>query len=108
MPTPSNRLRRQDAAGGAHPQFMVEATDEDHHGVVIYSELVAAGCVLGKTDKRCIARGSAPSSSEAPSTTSQDGRKPIPSRARRLARQPVPGPRRAGRRLTPGRPAVTA
>jgi hypothetical protein len=32
------------------PQFLVEATDEDHHGVVIYSELVAAGCVLGKTD----------------------------------------------------------
>jgi hypothetical protein len=32
------------------PQFLVEATDDDHHGVVIYSELVAAGCVLGRTD----------------------------------------------------------
>jgi len=38
-------------AGRQVPQFMVEATDEDHHGVVIYSELVAAGCVLGKTDQ---------------------------------------------------------
>ena len=49
---PADRLRRQDAPGGtrAIPQFLVEATDEDHHGVVIYSELVAAGCVLGKTD----------------------------------------------------------
>jgi hypothetical protein len=37
-------------AGRQVPQFLVEATDEDHHGVVIYSELVAAGCVLGKTD----------------------------------------------------------
>jgi len=33
------------------PQFLVEATDEEHHGVVVYSELVAAGCVLGKTDQ---------------------------------------------------------
>src|SRR6202049_2882209 len=37
-------------AGRQIPQFLVEAADEDHHGVVIYSELVAAGCVLGKTD----------------------------------------------------------
>lgn len=37
-------------AGHPIPQFMVEATDEDHHGVVMYSELVAAGCILGKTD----------------------------------------------------------
>jgi hypothetical protein len=37
-------------AGRQIPQFLVEATDEDHHGVVIYSELVVAGCVLGKTD----------------------------------------------------------
>jgi hypothetical protein len=37
-------------AGRQVPQFLVEATDEDHHGVVIYSELVAAGCVLGRTD----------------------------------------------------------
>jgi hypothetical protein len=38
-------------AGRPIPQFLVEAIDEDHHGVVIYSELVAAGCVLGKTDQ---------------------------------------------------------
>jgi hypothetical protein len=37
-------------AGRQIPEFFVEATDDDHHGVVIYSELVAAGCVLGKTD----------------------------------------------------------
>ena len=37
-------------AGRQVPQFLVEATDEDHHGVVIYSELVVAGCVLGKSD----------------------------------------------------------
>jgi hypothetical protein len=43
-----DRMRQ---AGRAVPQFLVEATDEDHHGVVIYSELVAAGCVLGKTDQ---------------------------------------------------------
>lgn len=37
-------------AGRPIPEFMVEATDEEHHGVVVYSQLVAAGCVLGKTD----------------------------------------------------------
>jgi hypothetical protein len=37
-------------AGHPIQQFMVEATDESHHGVVMYSELVAAGCILGKTD----------------------------------------------------------
>jgi hypothetical protein len=43
-----DRMRQ---VGRAIPQFLVEATDEEHHGVVIYSELVAAGCVLGKTDQ---------------------------------------------------------
>jgi hypothetical protein len=38
-------------AGRQVPEFMVEATDEEHHGVVAYSELVAAGCVLGKSDQ---------------------------------------------------------
>jgi hypothetical protein len=38
-------------AGRPVPEFMVEATDDDHHGVLVYSELVAAGCVLGKTDQ---------------------------------------------------------
>jgi hypothetical protein len=37
-------------AGRQVPQFFVEATDEDHHGVVMYSELVAAGCILGRSD----------------------------------------------------------
>jgi hypothetical protein len=37
-------------AGRAIPQFLVESTEDEHHGVVVYSELVAAGCILGKTD----------------------------------------------------------
>jgi len=28
----------------------VEATDEHHHGVLAYTELVAAGCILGRSD----------------------------------------------------------
>jgi hypothetical protein len=43
-----NRLRR---AGHQIPQFFVEATDEHHHGVVAYTELVVAGCVLGRSDE---------------------------------------------------------
>ncbi len=36
---------------GAHvPQFLVEATDDHHHGVVVYAQLIAAGCVLGRSD----------------------------------------------------------
>jgi hypothetical protein len=38
-------------AGRQVPEFMVEAIDDVHHGVVAYSELVAAGCVLGRTDQ---------------------------------------------------------
>ena len=37
-------------AGRSVPEFMVEAIDKDHHGVVVYAQLVIAGCVLGKTD----------------------------------------------------------
>jgi hypothetical protein len=37
-------------AGRSVPQFLVESTEEQHHGVLVYSELVAAGCILGKTD----------------------------------------------------------
>jgi hypothetical protein len=37
-------------AGRDIPEFMVESIDEEHHGVVAYAELVAAGCILGKTD----------------------------------------------------------
>jgi hypothetical protein len=36
--------------GRSVPEFMVQATDENHHGVVVYSRLIVAGCVLGKTD----------------------------------------------------------
>lgn len=37
-------------AGRQVPQLFVEATDEEHHGVLIYTEVVAGGCVLGKSD----------------------------------------------------------
>jgi hypothetical protein len=43
----AEKMRR---AGRPVAQFMVQATDEHHHGVVDYARLVAAGCVLGKTD----------------------------------------------------------
>jgi hypothetical protein len=42
------RLRR---AGRQVPQFFVEATDDSHHGVLVYTELVMAGCVLGRPDE---------------------------------------------------------
>ena len=38
-------------AGRQIPQYFVEATDDHHHGVVAYAQLVAAGCVLGKSDR---------------------------------------------------------
>ena len=37
-------------AGGTVTQFFVKSTDDNHHGVVEYAELVIAGCVLGKRD----------------------------------------------------------
>jgi hypothetical protein len=37
-------------AGRQIPQYFVEATDDYHHGVVAYTQLVAAGCALGKSD----------------------------------------------------------
>jgi hypothetical protein len=39
------------AAGRKVPQFFVEATDDERHGVQAYTELVAGGCVLGKSDE---------------------------------------------------------
>jgi DNA-binding NarL/FixJ family response regulator len=41
------KLRR---AGRDIPQFFVTAVDDTHHGVLAYTELVAAGCILGKSD----------------------------------------------------------
>jgi hypothetical protein len=38
-------------AGRPIPQFFVEATDDHHHGVRAYAELVMGGCVLGKSDE---------------------------------------------------------
>ena len=43
-----DRLRK---AGRQVPQFFVEATDDLRHGVGPYTELVVAGCVLGRPDE---------------------------------------------------------
>jgi len=43
-----DRMRRQ------VPQFFVEATDEEHHGVQLYTEVVTGGCVLGKSDEEIV------------------------------------------------------
>jgi dienelactone hydrolase len=37
-------------AGRLVPQFFVESTDAKHHGVLEYTRLAMAGCVLGKPD----------------------------------------------------------
>jgi len=37
-------------AGGTVAQFFVEAIDPRHHGVLEYSRLAVAGCVLGRSD----------------------------------------------------------
>ena len=37
-------------AGRDIPQYFVTATDDNHHGVTRYTELVTGGCVLGKSD----------------------------------------------------------
>jgi hypothetical protein len=37
-------------AGRDIPQFFVTAVDDNHHGVLAYTELVTAGCILGKSD----------------------------------------------------------
>lgn len=42
-----DKVRR---AGRQIPQFFVEATDDNHHGVLMYTQLVVAGCVLGRSD----------------------------------------------------------
>jgi hypothetical protein len=43
----AEKVRR---SGGHVPQFFVSATDDHHHGVVAYTQLAAAGCILGKSD----------------------------------------------------------
>jgi hypothetical protein len=43
-----DKLRR---AGRQVPQFFVEAIDDNHHGVLVYTELAVAGCVLGRPDE---------------------------------------------------------
>jgi hypothetical protein len=43
-------VEKMHRAGRDIPQYFVAATDDLRHGVVGYAELVAAGCVLGKSD----------------------------------------------------------
>ncbi|HKD26694.1 MAG TPA: hypothetical protein VKC66_12435 [Xanthobacteraceae bacterium] len=43
----ADKMRR---VGRDIPQYFVAATDDYHHGVVGYAELVAGGCALGKSD----------------------------------------------------------
>ena len=42
-----DKMRR---AGVHVPEYFVEATDEHHHGVLAFTQLVAAGCILGRSD----------------------------------------------------------
>jgi hypothetical protein len=46
----SGFVQKMRRAGLRIPQYFVAATDDYHHGVVSYTRLVAAGCVLGKSD----------------------------------------------------------
>jgi hypothetical protein len=41
-------------AGRDIPQFFVTAVDDNHHGVLAYTELVTAGCILGKSDSEIV------------------------------------------------------
>jgi hypothetical protein len=46
----SGFVDRLGRAGRKIPQFFVEATDDNHHDVLVYTELVMAGCVLDRPD----------------------------------------------------------
>ena len=37
-------------AGRDVPQFFVHPVNENHHGVLTYTQLVSAGCILGKSN----------------------------------------------------------
>lgn len=47
-PTQNRFIERFRQAGGQTEQFIVLATDDNHHGVVEYTRLVVAGCMLGR------------------------------------------------------------
>jgi hypothetical protein len=46
-PTQTNFLHALRQAGGQADQFLVQATDDDRHGVVAYSRTTAVGCMRG-------------------------------------------------------------
>ncbi|MBX9827949.1 MAG: hypothetical protein K2Y27_23475 [Xanthobacteraceae bacterium] len=46
-PTQTNFVRMLRQAGGQAEQILVQATDDDRHGVVAYSRTTAAGCIRG-------------------------------------------------------------
>src|SRR5262249_16492757 len=83
-------------AGRPVPEFMVQATDDGHHGVVFYSQLVVAGCILGRSDAEI---GSAVSTMVKRNAEYNARRQreiaAKPSIAATLARQPAPDVRPA-------------
>ena len=83
-----DRLRR---AGRQIPQFFVEATDDHHHGVVAYTQLAVAGCVLDRSDEE-IARA-LDTIVKRSTEYNQRRRKEIEAKPsiEAAARQPVPG-----------------
>jgi len=46
-PTQTGFVQMLRQAGGQAEQILVEATDDDRHGVVAYSRTTAAGCIRG-------------------------------------------------------------
>jgi hypothetical protein len=83
-----DRLRR---AGRQVPQFFVEATDDYHHGVLVYTELVMAGCILDRPDDQIARAVSTIVKRNAESNERR--RKEVTAKASIVAaaRQPMPG-----------------
>jgi hypothetical protein len=50
-PQQTGFVEKMRQVGRQVPQLFVEATDEKHHGVVDYTRLAVAGCILGKSDR---------------------------------------------------------
>jgi hypothetical protein len=49
-PTQTGFVQKLRHAGGQAEQFIVQATDDDHHGVVAYARTAAAGCLRGASN----------------------------------------------------------
>jgi pimeloyl-ACP methyl ester carboxylesterase len=90
-----DKLRR---AGRQVPQFFVEATDDLRHGVLLYTELVAAGCILDRPEDE-IGRALA-TVTKRNAEHNEQRRREIGAKAAILAatRQPGPGVEAAGKK----------